>query len=292
MKSGLIVASYGRPAILRSFLQTIKLQSLQPDEIVLSVVAASDLPDLSEFELPIKVICGPPGSCVQRNRGIDYLQGRVDCILFLDDDFWMSPGYVASIRRIFETDRTIVGVTGFVIKDGATSRGFTGPEADSIIADDERLHAGGLPSTITDVDDTYGCNMAFRASCMGDIRFDERLPLYGWQEDVDFSAQFRSHGRVVRAYSARGVHLGTKTGKTSGVRFGYSQVVNPIYVAFKGNMAPVRALRLVLRNITANVVRSFFSEPYVDRRGRLRGNLIGLADLATCRLDPSRVLRL
>ena len=64
----------------------------------------------------------------------------------------------------------------------------------------------------------YGCNMAFRTAEIGSVRFDERLPLYGWQEDLDFCGALRSSGRIVKTDIVWGVHLGTKRGKGSEVR--------------------------------------------------------------------------
>ena len=120
-----------------------------------------------------------------------------------------------------------------------------------------------------------------------DIRFDERLPLYGWQEDVDFSRRLAAHGTVVRLDAATGVHLGTKSGRTAGIRLGYSQVANPIYLTRKRCGYPVkRALEHIAKNMASNVVRSPWPEPFVDRVGRLRGNLLALRDLATGRARP------
>jgi hypothetical protein len=38
---------------------------------------------------------------------------------------------------------------------------------------------------------------------------------------------------------------------------------------------PVRENCIVLRNVASNIVRSIALEPWVDRQGRLSGNLIG-----------------
>jgi hypothetical protein len=81
-------------------------------------------------------------------------------------------------------------------------------------------------------------------------------------------------------------------GKTSGLRFGYSQIINPLYVYRKGNMSLAAAGSLILRNVIANSIKSVFPEPYIDRRGRLRGNLTGLAHVLQGRLDPIYVLQI
>ena len=134
--------------------------------------------------------------------------------------------------------------------------------------------------------------MAFRASKIRDLKFDERLPLYGWQEDVDFSAQLRGRGRIIATNLLCGVHLGTKKGKISGVRFGYSQVINPLYIFRKGNMSLRRASFLIFKNIVANAAKSAFPEEYIDRWGRLKGNMIGLLHVAKGKLDPMYALKL
>ena len=79
-------------------------------------------------------------------------------------------------------------------------------------------------------------------------------------------------------------HCHSRARGSTGLRLGYSQVANPIYLMGKGTMSPGRALPLLIRNLLANVVRSVHSEPWVDRRGRLKGNLRALADLVSRRL--------
>jgi hypothetical protein len=41
-------------------------------------------------------------------------------------------------------------------------------------------------------------------------------------------------------------------------------------------------------NVVANAVRSLAPEPFVDRRGRLTGNLLAVKDLLLGRLSPER----
>ena len=75
------------------------------------------------------------------------------------------------------------------------------------------------------------------------LRFDEGLPLYGWQEDIDFAARVaRQGGALARTDAFAGVHCGVKTARSRGLPIGYSQVANPLYLVRKGTMRP-RATR-------------------------------------------------
>ncbi len=141
---------------------------------------------------------------------------------------------------------------------------------------------------------TYGCNMTFRLTKVREhgLRFDEQLPAYGWYEDMDFSRRLRVHGALMRLPGAVGVHLGAKVGRVSGRRLGYSQVANPIYLARKGSYPWSHALRSVGRNFANNLLWSLKPEPWVDRRGRLRGNLRAFAELLVGQAHPSRILQI
>ena len=139
----------------------------------------------------------------------------------------------------------------------------------------------------------YGCNMAFRCTAIQGIRFDERLVLYGWLEDRDFGAAVaKAGGRMIKLGVAFGVHLGVKRGRVSGIKVGYSQVMNPVYMHRKSTMSTAQVVWHIGCNVSANLVKSLHPEPYVDRRGRLLGNLIAGLDLLRLRLTPERAASL
>ena len=185
----------------------------------------------------------------------------------------------------------IVVTTGRVIADGIQGPGINLEAARELWARDE--WAGDWPG-VAPRWSGYGCNMAVRLSAARehDIRFDERLPLYAWYEDIDLTRRMAAHGRVVHVAAASGVHLGVKSGRTSGLRLGYSQVANPIYLSRKGSYPRDHAFRSVGRHLLANLVRSAWPEFHVDRRGRATGNILALLDLLRGRLAPERILDL
>jgi GT2 family glycosyltransferase len=281
-----IIPTTGRSITVRKAVDRLALQTRRADRIVVVGASPSDIAGMAGA-VGIEVHLAPKGSCSQRNYAIELIKGDADLLAFLDDDFLPSDDYMAKVERLFLSHPDIVGVCGRPIADGADGPGIPFDDAVALLAahrceeDHSRLAAlKGL----------YGCNMVIRSAAVQDVRFDERLPLYGWQEDFDFTHRIGARGRLVGWRDLSGVHMGEKSGRGSGKRFGYSQVANPLYLLGQSRMPRERALRLLRNNVGSNLLRSLWSEPYVDRRGRLFGNLLALRDLALGRLDPGRIL--
>jgi GT2 family glycosyltransferase len=286
------IATLRRPQILTATLSVLSGQTRLPDRLVICSVSPSDVErtSMEQFPAPVTMISGKIGSSAQRNAIISEA-ADADIVVFFDDDFFADANYLANLENLFLSDSSISGVTGSLFADGAQGPGISVDQGLEIIRS-ETVN----PSATTAVDyyGTYGCNMAFRMTPIRQnaILFDEQLPLYGWQEDIDFSVRIGRFGRVVKVGNLCGVHLGTKLGRTSGVRFGYSQIANPIYLVRKGTMSWRHALKLMLRNVAANIGRSLRPEPWVDRKGRLKGNFLAVIDFAKGTISPSRIIQL
>jgi GT2 family glycosyltransferase len=175
-----------------------------------------------------------------------------------------------------------------VLADGATGAGISIDEGLALLRD---APVSGQDLSVHETYSGYGCNMAIRMSTVHicRLRFDESLPFYGWLEDVDFSRTVSRFGRVVASPQLIGVHLGTKTGRMSGLRLGYSQIANPVYLADKRTMTWRHALVQMSRNLASNAAKAWRPEPWIDRQGRLKGNLLALRDLVTGRLSPQNI---
>jgi GT2 family glycosyltransferase len=239
----------------------------------------------------IVIVNSAPGLTVQRNAGLDAVGNDTDIVVFFDDDFLPSRYWLENLRLLFASRADIVGVTGAVLADGIKAAGLTWDEAARLVEDADQSPKRTMGFIKNDYS-PYGCNMAFRRSAIGNLRFDERLVLYGWQEDTDFGARIAKRGQCVFSDALWGVHLGSKNGRSPGRQFGYSQMVNPRYLVAKGTMRLGNALELAGRNLVANAIRAAYPEPHIDRFGRLRGNLTGLWDIATGRWRPERAASL
>jgi hypothetical protein len=288
LKIAIAVASIKRSEEIGQLLAQLDHQTLKPAQIILSLESRADAP--ADLPPGVDLILGPKGLTAQRNRALDAVAPDCDLVVFFDDDFLPCDDALAGIAGLFAMDGTIAGASGRVLQDGVTAGGLSYADALTCIASHRAAPPDALQ--IVDTDELYGCNMAFRMSAVRNLRFDEKLPLYGWQEDVDFAGQLLSAGRIVKTNAFSGVHRGVTRGRTPGVALGFSQIVNPVYLVQKGTMRPAKAAKLMAKNLLANHVRSVRPEPFIDRTGRARGNWLGLLHLLSGKSDPGAILRL
>ncbi|THV10207.1 glycosyltransferase family 2 protein [Rhizobium rhizophilum] len=283
------IPSSGRRDIISAVVPHLARQARKPEQLVICAPTSDDvdMAELASLPFPVQFLKSERGLCRQRNAILDAVP-NADIILFLDDDFLLAPSYIAEVERLFLRNPDVDVMTGTVLADGATGPGISVDEGLAAVRD------APAPTESLSIRETYtgyGCNMAVRMSTVHicKLRFDEELPLYGWLEDVDFSRAVARFGRVVASPHLLGVHLGTKKGRMNGQRLGYSQIANPIYLLGKRRMTLRHALLQMTRNLASNIVKVWRPEPWVDRRGRLKGNFLAIADFLRGRLSPQNI---
>ena len=307
MRVFVVIATKGRARETMRLLDCLQGQTRTPDFTVIVGSETADLENIDHHSLinsgrAIAVVSPRAGSTYQRNFGLEILEqagyctpeaGRFFCAFF-DDDYRPSNDWLERAAERFRRE-DIVGLTGRILADGVTRGGLTEDKAkcflDGTAMPERHYWTGGVDERETD--SVYGCNMAFVDTVVRQIHFDENLPLYAWQEDRDYTGMAQKLGRVIHFPECRGVHLGVGNGRTSGVRFGYSQIANPFYLMKKGTMDYRTGISQMSRNIAANVIRGVLkAHPHIDYRGRMRGNGLAFRDLVTLRLDPRNILYL
>lgn len=289
MKLAVLIPTYGRKTLVSRMLKHLEGQTRRPDLVVISAPDASHVETFVSDAFPVSFVFGRQGLTAQRNLALAHTSADFDILVFFDDDFLPAAEYLQNTQSAFQAHADWAVLTGHVIADGITTCGLSFEDGLRALHDDG-FHQH--PQKCEELFSAYGCNMALRSTAIGDRTFDERLPLYGWQEDVDFTSQLRQSGRVMRIDTLRGVHLGIKSGRVSGVRFGYSQIINPVYLIKKGTIPLSIGAYQMGRNVAANILKCLWPEPFVDRRGRLWGNLLGAYHLSKGRIEPEYIQNL
>jgi GT2 family glycosyltransferase len=290
--TAVIVSTRGRPHIVRSLVEQLAQQTAPPDHVFIIGSSEEDI-RLLDPDQRLTACVGRIGSTFQRNDGLRLAGAGYGHIVFFDDDFVPSRFWLQRMAAIFAARPEIAGITGTVLADGTRDAGIPLEDAKAMV---ERHDANPVSAGVLEPRFGYGhnvgCNMAYRTSAIEGITFDERLPLYAWHEDSDFRGQVERRGLFVRTDALWGVHLGHKLGRGRGVTLGYSQIANAVYLGRKGNVPKRFLAKVAARNVLINALRSFRPEPFVDRRGRLHGNLIAIGDALRGRLRPERILDL
>ncbi len=290
LRIGIIVATKGRPRAVTELLRFLEAQTLAPSVVLISATSAEDIESGHTTSLPVEYMFGEAGSSCQRNRALDRLADGFDLVVFFDDDFAPASTWLENCAQFFLTRADVVGISGALIRDGIKSDEITWEEALQLLRENPPLAPEDC--TVSDSIDLYGCNMAFRWSAVRDLRFDEKLVLYGWMEDKDYSRLAGRNGRLVIDNTLVGVHRGIRSGRVSGKRYGYSQVVNPWYLHRKGTMTAGEAWSNILKALVVNGSKAVWPEKHIDRLGRFWGNLIGASLLLRGTCSPEKAAEL
>jgi GT2 family glycosyltransferase len=291
LRTAVVIATKDRSEVVARLLDQLAQQTVQPDLVIVSACDRRDVDQTRIKAQNIQVLFGPPGLSAQRNRALELVRAKYDILVFFDDDFIPSRFWIERVRMLLATRPDVACVTGKVLADGVRTGGFSWDHGQSIVdsADASEQAVTTTDFAIEEGKSPYGCNMAFRAKTIEGLSFDERLVLSGWLEDREFGSRVAHKGRMISTDSIWGVHLGTNGGRASGLKFGYSQIVNPWYLMKKESMSPLETVGYILRGLSRNALGIIFQSSTIDRRGRLKGNLIGLKDIITGRWAPERI---
>lgn len=286
MRTAVIIPSRNRVSHLRQILLCLARQEVLPDEVVVSVPSVDHLCALDGLSLNLLVVTGNEGASRQRNSGIAAVSPTAELMLFLDDDMVIARDYLANAIKLFLRHPGIAGASGTLLADGAALK----KELDT--CDGLRLLEQTVARSdgVKPVRSLYGCNMIARRSMVANW-FDERLVGYSWLEDFAFSRNLAQSGELVQYEGCLGVHLGSESGgRVNHERFGYSQVLNPVFLWRKGPLQISDIALHTTKGVAGNAIFSLRREDGKWRRARFRGNLRALSDLVAGRMEPSRVL--
>jgi GT2 family glycosyltransferase len=285
-----VLASAGRPELLAEAVRTCSAQCEVDFEGVVSVPDERSLPGDRSVLDGWRIVTGVRGLAAQRNAALDALGGDVDLVAFFDDDAVLRSDYLAGAVRFFDDHPDVLGLTGNVLIDGATSGEVDRAVADSALARSAaRAASGGWRPTR----ELYGCNFVVRVSGAPHLRFDERLPLYSWLEDHDFARRLKRIGMLADVDDCVIVHRAASSGgRQAHVRLGYSQMMNPVYLARKGSFPLWLAAQQIFRPVAKNALLAVAGSSAAWRRERLRGNGKALCDIVRGRITPERIVDL
>lgn len=286
LTASVIICTRNRPEDLRRCLNSIRAQSLQPEELVIidgSDQQCSEIDSASFKQLFSRVVYKhtQPGLTYQRNVGIENADG--DVIYFFDDDVVLERDYLFEMQKIFTTHPEYNGGMGYVTGVPAKKNNlYRAVQTCFLLQKDNAsgtFTASGMPthaygcSDFTEVEVLGGCCMAYRSTVFKNHRFDERLKRYGYMEDCDFSWRVSRDGKLFYNPAARLAHLQSPLARDKIVDNKAMFINNYTYLFFK-NFYPHNRVKIILYMWS---VLGLFVQALIFRRFKdMHGYLIGL----------------
>ena len=270
MKFSLIVCTYQRPEALLTLLESVKEQSLYPDQILIidgsedhrtqKIMESQTFWNLEYF----KVVAEHRGLTRQRNFGISKLNKASEVVCFLDDDTLLKKNYFEQLLKTYEKYPEAVGVGGYIIEENFwrkvsedhqpgkgeyISEGWARPEGarfqlrrkfglapdapPGIMPDFSHGYSiGFLPPTgkTYKVEFFMGGVASYKTDLFRKIKFSEYFQGYGLYEDMDFCLRASRIGQLYLNTSAGLYHHHEEGGRPNQFKYGKMVVRNGWYV--------------------------------------------------------------
>ncbi|HPF97452.1 MAG TPA: glycosyltransferase family A protein [Mangrovimonas sp.] len=270
MQFTLIVCTYMRSDSLLRLLNSVRIQTLCPDKILIIDGSTNQetqkMIEDQQFKNLEYFLVGEEyrGLTKQRNFGISKISESCDVICFLDDDTELETNYFEEVIGVFNSRPEVVGVggvatnenrwqkkqvgkaynsknyyelEGYVYPEGLRNKvrnylGLSSPLPSNCMPEFSHGRTNGYPLTgkVYEVDLLIGMSMAFRRRVFDSIQFSSYFEGYGLYEDADFSIQASQLGKNVIATSARLGHYHDISGRPNMYKYGKMVLRNGWYV--------------------------------------------------------------
>lgn len=265
----LIICTYMRPKSLTALLESVKEQTLYPNQILIidgsinnetqKLFKNHTYSNLSYYKVWEKY----RGLTKQRNYGLKKVDLDIDVVSFVDDDTVLTKNYFEELIKTFK-DNTIAGVGGLAVnennwkkkKDNIPYNRYKYYELDGYVVKEGlrnvvrnylRLNSNKPPgvmpnfshgksygypfnSKIYDVDLLIGMSFSFHRRVFENMRFSTYFEGYGLYEDADYSIRALKYGRNVINTNVKLYHYHHQSGRPNRFEYGKMVLRNGWYV--------------------------------------------------------------
>lgn len=270
MKFSLIVCTYMRPQPLSELLQSVKKQTMYPNEILIvdgskneetKILLQNNIFENMQY---FKVTDKDRGLTRQRNLGISKLSSDSEIVCFLDDDTILEPNYFEELLKTYSVFPHALGVGGYITNEITWEKadgeykyvlnefyfdGWKRKDGSRFILR-KKLHLdsncppgflpmfshgrsiGFLPPTnkIYQVEQLMGGVSSFRKIVFENFSFSNYFEGYGLYEDADFTLRVAKTGKLYINTAAKLAHYHAETGRPNQYQYGKMVVRNGWYI--------------------------------------------------------------
>lgn len=257
-----------RPNALKALLNSVKVQSLYPDEIIIvdgsTDTETQDIFFQKKFEnlKYFKVEESDRGLTKQRNFGINKVSDAIDIVCFLDDDTILSRKYFENLITTYDAYPKALAVGGYITNEVSWNThieektsadfeydGWLRKESSRFILRNklgllDNTPPGYMPSfsngrsvsflppsgKVYQVEQLMGGVSSFKKSIFEDQQFSTYFEGYGLYEDADFSLRLAKIGNLYINTNAQLEHHHAADGRPNKFTYGLMVIRNGWYV--------------------------------------------------------------
>lgn len=270
MKFTLIVCTYMRPVALLNLLNSVKLQTFYPNEILIIDGSLNNDTKVALEQNPYQnlkyflVAKEDRGLTRQRNYGVSRVSPDSDVICFLDDDTILEPQYFEEIIRTYSVYPEALGVGGYINNESKWVKvtdnykptihefaydGWKQQDGSRFVLRkrlglDSDVKPGFLPEfsngrsigflppsgKIYEVEQLMGGVSSFRKKVFETFSFSTYFEGYGLYEDADFTLRLSKVGKLYVNTNAQLGHFHDESGRPNKYQYGKMVVRNGWYV--------------------------------------------------------------
>ncbi|GAA3613954.1 glycosyltransferase family 2 protein [Flavivirga amylovorans] len=268
IRFSLIVCTYMRPRPLLDLLNSVKIQSVYPTEVLIVDGSVNDETDKllheNKFEnlKYFKVEEKNRGLTKQRNYGINLASETSEIICFLDDDIVLKDNYFENLLKTYEIQKDALAVGGYIDNNNTWKKESVEKSKNNFYFDGwmrsepsrfklRRLFGlqpdkipgflptfahgrsvGFLPPSgkIYEVEQIMGGVSSYKKEVFDSLKFSTYFDGYGLYEDADFSLRLSEIGKLYVNTSAQLYHYHDDSGRPNKYKYGKMVVRNGWYV--------------------------------------------------------------
>lgn len=306
MKFSLIICTYMRPESLLQLLQSVREQTLYPDEILIIDGSTNQETQQLLLDNPFENCCyflvpeNFRGLTRQRNFGIEKVKKNTKIICFLDDDIVLTVNYFEELLKTYTHYPEALGVGGYIIDENKSE--YVGenykPKIDEFYFDGWKRKDGsrfvlrkklGLDSNCPpgysslyshgrsvgflppsgktyEVEMLMGGVSSFRKEVFDTLQFSTYFEGYGLYEDADFTLRVAKIGKLYLNTAAQLYHYHDASGRPNQYEYGKMVVRNGWYVWRTKNPNPSLEAQLKWHSITILLTLIRFSNTFTTNK--------------------------
>lgn len=269
MKFSLIICTYMRPQPLLNLLDSVKQQTLYPDEILIVDGSTDTATQIMLEQNPFdslryfKVDSQNRGLTKQRNFGVAKVSDDTDVVCFLDDDIVLTKTYFQVLMNTYENYDKALAVGGYIINEVNWIRDASNMDSKNqfhfdgwVRTEPFRFRArhwfglepdaspgffptfshgrsiGFLPPSgkVYQVEQLMGGVSSYKKEVFQKLKFSTYFEGYGLYEDADFSLRVSKLGTLYVNTKAQLYHYHDDSGRPNKFKYGQMVIRNGWYV--------------------------------------------------------------